>query len=79
MATRKKKACDLTTLRGLLFKTINDINDNPKPTPAEIDKANTICNLSARVMDSAKLQLEYYKSGKGQDDDFFGKIDVNKW
>lgn len=81
MAKKQNQASDLTTLRGLLFDTINNLNQNQEPKPIDIDKANTIAHLAGKIMETGKIQLDYTKAlGKeGSADDFFGKSDQSKW
>lgn len=80
MASTPKAGRDLTNLRSLLFDTLEKLNKQSKPSPIDIDKANAISQLSGKIMDTAKLQLEYQaKSGKGSNDAFFGKQDKSEW
>ncbi len=57
---------DITALRAILFETLRGVKDGT----VELDKARTISDISARLIETAKVEVGYLRATGGGESSF---------
>lgn len=57
---------DITALRAILFETLRGVKDGT----VELDKAKTISDISTRLIDTAKVEVDYLRVTGGGESSF---------
>ena len=57
---------DITALRAILFETLHGVKDGT----IELDKARTISDISARLIETAKVEVDYLRVTGGGESSF---------
>lgn len=57
---------DITALRAILFETLRGVKDGT----VELDKARTISDISARLIETAKVEVNYLRATGGGESSF---------
>lgn len=57
---------DITALRAILFETLRGVKDGT----VELDKARTISDISARLIETAKVEVDYLRATGGGESSF---------
>jgi hypothetical protein len=67
-------ANDLNTVRKALFETLADLRD--KDNPMDIERARAISNVSGRILESARVEIDFLRATGRQDSPGTGFVPI---